>query len=102
MAEFQEAETKKKSTDDARTAYDSAMSVAVSLPPTHPLRLGLALNFSVFYYEILCSPDRAVYLAKTAFDEAIAEVVTQFYLLFVKLEPAYLLYSWGFHLPFLA
>ncbi|VAH56404.1 unnamed protein product [Triticum turgidum subsp. durum] len=36
------------------------------LPPTHPIRLGLALNFSVFYYEILNSPDRACDLAKQA------------------------------------
>ena len=35
---------------------------------------GLALNFSVFYYEILNSPDRACKLAKTAFDDAIAEL----------------------------
>jgi hypothetical protein len=34
------------------------------LPTTHPIRLGLALNFSVFYYEILNSPDRACNLAK--------------------------------------
>ena len=39
-------------------------------------RLGLALNFSVFYYEILNSPDRACRLAKAAFDDAIAELDT--------------------------
>lgn len=41
---------------------------------THPIRLGLALNFSVFYYEILNSPDRACHLAKQAFDDAVAEL----------------------------
>merc|ERR1711939_995351 len=46
------------------------------LPPTHPIRLGLALNFSVFYYEILSSPDKACALAKQAFDDAIAELDT--------------------------
>ncbi|KAJ6242164.1 14-3-3 family protein [Anaeramoeba flamelloides] len=44
------------------------------LATTHPIRLGLALNFSVFYYEILNSPDRACHLAKQAFDDAIAEI----------------------------
>ncbi|KAF5915204.1 hypothetical protein HPG69_011667 [Diceros bicornis minor] len=46
------------------------------MQPTHPIRLGLALNFSVFYYEILNSPEKACSLAKTAFDEAIAELDT--------------------------
>jgi 14-3-3 protein epsilon len=53
----------------------SATDVAHSeLTSTHPIRLGLALNFSVFYYEILNSPDRACHLAKQAFDDAIAEL----------------------------
>ena len=39
-----------------------------NLAPTHPIRLGLALNFSVFYYEILNSPERACTLAKQARD----------------------------------
>ncbi|KAK4358013.1 hypothetical protein RND71_023623 [Anisodus tanguticus] len=46
------------------------------LSSTHPIRLGLALNFSVFYYEIMNSPERACHLAKQAFDEAIAELDT--------------------------
>ena len=53
----------------------SATDVAqTELTPTHPIRLGLAHNFSVFYYEILNSPDRACHLAKQAFDDAIAEL----------------------------
>jgi 14-3-3 protein epsilon len=56
-------------------AYKAASDVAtIELPSTHPIRLGLALNFSVFYYEILNSPERACHLAKQAFDDAIAEL----------------------------
>ena len=56
-------------------APQNATDVAqTELTPTHPIRLGLALNFSVFYYEILNSPDRACHLAKQAFDDAIAEL----------------------------
>uniref|UniRef100_A0A0B6ZM97 14-3-3 domain-containing protein n=1 Tax=Arion vulgaris TaxID=1028688 RepID=A0A0B6ZM97_9EUPU len=60
---------------NAEKAYALAMSCATqNMPSTHPNRLGLALNFSVFYYEILNSPDKACNLAKRAFDEAISEL----------------------------
>ncbi|KAB5544568.1 hypothetical protein DKX38_012680 [Salix brachista] len=60
------------------SSADLAASATAStdLPSTHPIRLGLALNFSVFYYEIMNSPERACHLAKQAFDEAIAELDT--------------------------
>ena len=65
LAEFQSADERKTSASDALDAYQSASELAnQDLPPTHPIRLGLALNFSVFYYEILNSPERACNLAK--------------------------------------
>ena len=45
-------------------AYNEAVELATKMAPTHPIRLGLALNFSVFYYEIKNSPDEACKLAK--------------------------------------
>lgn len=42
--------------------------------PTDPIRLGLALNYSVFYYEIKNDPKQACQIAKTAFDDAIADI----------------------------
>ena len=51
--------------DESEKAYDDAFQVAKSeMQPTHPIRLGLALNFSVFFYEIKNAPDRACQLAK--------------------------------------
>lgn len=77
LAEFKTSSDRKDAAESTLAAYKSAQDLAMAeLPPTHPIRLGLALNFSVFYYEILNSPDRACSLAKQAFDEAIAELDT--------------------------
>ncbi|CAG7657878.1 unnamed protein product [Allacma fusca] len=63
--------------EDSQKAYQEAFEISKNkMAPTHPIRLGLALNFSVFYYEILNSPEKACQLAKQAFDEAIAELDT--------------------------
>lgn len=77
LAEFKTGAERKEAAENTLMAYKSAQDIATTeLPPTHPIRLGLALNFSVFYYEILNSPDRACAMAKQAFDEAIAELDT--------------------------
>jgi 14-3-3 protein epsilon len=77
LAEFAVGDKRKASADKSLEAYKAATEVAqTNLAPTHPIRLGLALNFSVFYYEILNSPDLACQLAKQAFDDAIAELDT--------------------------
>lgn len=74
-AEYTEESAKKSVQESAEGAYTEAMETAkLNMPPTHPNRLGLALNFSVFYYEILNAPDKACHLAKMAFDDAIAEL----------------------------
>lgn len=75
LAEFTVGNDRKEAAENSLVAYKAASDIAMTeLPPTHPIRLGLALNFSVFYYEILNSPDRACRLAKQAFDDAIAEL----------------------------
>lgn len=77
LAEFKTGAEKQEASDSTMAAYKAAQEIAASeLAPTHPIRLGLALNFSVFYYEILNSPDQACTLAKHAFDEAISELDT--------------------------
>ncbi|CAI6011101.1 unnamed protein product [Closterium sp. NIES-65] len=77
LAEFKTGADRKDAAEATLAAYKAAQDIAnADLASTHPIRLGLALNFSVFYYEILNSPERACTLAKQAFDEAIAELDT--------------------------
>ncbi len=73
-AEFCRAEVRTAAIEDAKTAYKEAADKAApksedgateGLPPTSPIRLGLFLNFSVFYYEIMDDRDMACQLAKT-------------------------------------
>lgn len=75
LAEFSSGEKRSEIAAESLESYESASKIASEeLLSTHPIRLGLALNFSVFYYEIMNSPEKACQLAKQAFDEAIAEL----------------------------
>merc|ERR1712066_340972 len=75
IAEFTDGDKKKEASENARKAYQDAHDVAEKgLAVTHPIRLGLALNYSVFLYEVLSQPDEACKMARTAFEDAIAEL----------------------------
>jgi len=75
IAEFSADNAKSAAAESARQAYEEASKVAEKdLAVTHPIRLGLALNYSVFMYEVLSNPDDACKMARTAFEDAIAEL----------------------------
>jgi 14-3-3 protein beta/theta/zeta len=77
LAEVATGDARTTVVEDSQKAYQDAYDISKEkMQPTHPIRLGLALNFSVFYYEILNSPEKACQLAKAAFDDAIAELDT--------------------------
>ena len=66
---------RKKFIQDAEDSYrDADKEASEGMKSTHPIKLGLALNYSVFYYEILASPDIACDKAKKAFDNAIQDL----------------------------
>ena len=76
LGEFKTGDDRKQVIEKAQDSYKVAVEEAEKLKTTHPIRLGLALNYSVFYYEILNQPDVACKLAKTAFDNAISDLET--------------------------
>ena len=74
VAEYATGDKHKAASDFAFDAYSQANTAAGPLETTNPIRLGLALNFSVFYYEVRNDPKKACDLAKQAFDDAIADI----------------------------
>lgn len=54
LAEFATGSERKEAAENSLVAYKAASDIAMTdLPPTHPIRLGLALNFSVSLLKIL-------------------------------------------------
>ena len=56
----------------ALKAYEEANTIA--LPPCNPIKLGLALNFSVFHYEVLKNHKAACELADQALQNALDKI----------------------------
>uniref|UniRef100_A0A1A9VXY9 14-3-3 protein zeta n=1 Tax=Glossina austeni TaxID=7395 RepID=A0A1A9VXY9_GLOAU len=76
LAEIATGSARKTVAGYSQNAYQQAFEVGkAEMEPIHPIRLSLALNFSVFFYEIEYAPEKACEFAKQALDEAISQEV---------------------------
>ena len=74
LAEFTTGEKNIEVANNSMNSYKEANSLANKLPCTNPIKLGLALNFSVFYYEVKNDAKEACTIASEAFDAAIHQL----------------------------
>eukprot|EP00121_Abeoforma_whisleri_P011229 Awhi_evm1s10354 len=75
LAEFEKDDARKEAAENSSKCYQAAYDLASQeLSATHPIRLGLVLNFSVFHYEIAEDREAACKLARDGFDEALAQL----------------------------
>jgi len=74
IAEFSSGDQHNEVAQASLNAYKQASETSVDLVCTNPIKLGLALNFSVFYYEVLSCPNDAINIANSAFQEGIAKL----------------------------
>eukprot|EP01129_Flabellula_baltica_P005907 TRINITY_DN2169_c0_g1_i1.p1 TRINITY_DN2169_c0_g1~~TRINITY_DN2169_c0_g1_i1.p1 ORF type:complete len:249 (-),score=42.99 TRINITY_DN2169_c0_g1_i1:45-770(-) len=70
IAEFESGENRDLASKAAWAAYQRAYD-SLHLECTNPILLGLCLNFSVFYYEIMRDKEKACSLAKECYDNAL-------------------------------
>lgn len=74
-AEISKGSEREISIDLSEQAYNEAYMMAEEqLPITSIVRIGLALNFSIFYYEHKGLLDEAIMIARSCFDDAIKVV----------------------------
>ncbi len=74
IAEYHHGESRQNVVNGALEAYNRATEETKGLPITHPISLGLTLNLSVFYYEIMNDQDQAIKIAKNTLDSASTEL----------------------------
>jgi 14-3-3 protein epsilon len=60
--------------EGALSHYQLAQGASETLNPCNPIRLGLALNFSVFHYEVLNNKKQAIELGETALSDALEKI----------------------------
>ena len=74
VAESAKDEVREKVKNGALEGYTSAQQHSQTLNACNPIRLGLALNFSVFYYEVMNDHKKACELGESALSEALEKI----------------------------
>ena len=70
IAENVDGDVKKKYSDLGLSSYNSALDASNSIDYKNPIKLGLALNLSVFYYEVVGNKEEACKLAQETLDKS--------------------------------
>ena len=74
VAESATQDTLEEVKNGALSGYDQANKLSQGLNACNPIRLGLALNFSVFYYEVMNDHKKACELGESALSEALEKI----------------------------
>ncbi len=74
MAESAQGDVLTTAREGALEHYKQADAAGKDLPACNPIKLGLALNFSVFYYEVMQDNKHACQLAETALQDAMNKI----------------------------
>ena len=74
MAESASGDMLANARDGALEHYKQAETISNDLQACNPIKLGLALNFSVFYYEVMQDNKQACRLAESALQDAMAKI----------------------------
>ena len=74
VAESATDENLEKVKKGALSGYEEAEKLSKGLNACNPIRLGLALNFSVFYYEVMNDHKKACELGEAALSEALEKI----------------------------
>ena len=74
VAESAQESTIEEVKSGALEGYQQAETLSKGLNACNPIRLGLALNFSVFYYEVMNDHKKACELGEVALTEALEKI----------------------------
>ena len=74
MSEMSTGDLLDKTRSSAHEHYKQAAIASKDLLPCNSVKLGIALNFSVFHYEVMKEPKKAVSLAESAMEEALQKI----------------------------